>query len=1690
MKHILLTVFMAVAGLMPMYNAQTAPDGHRLTALWKQYEEASKADLPKKEADILAQIKKKAAAERLSEDFYDAATQYVHTVERRDWKQREALRGQLEAEVKALDDPMVTFHWMDEWDNASTAALLAYVKAHPDGFEGRHSGFYGRVGHFLGGTLPEFIRNDAEYVRWRLLSAGPDDAAIMQELTACIGERYPNKAALDIFRAGRISDKKARKAALEALAAQYAGKAVALYPRGTLLEMEKSGLDQGKAPEEAYRKLYAACQQFEKERKAFAGAEARIAKPCTAAERLLEVLSSKALHVEARSRSVRVLLRNLSKADLTLYDGKTVVRTWNLENKAGSFYVMDTLSVDMPALPDGDYTLEAVNGKIKASDAYSQYTLSVATRTDSRGVCVYVADYKTGVPLRQATLELRKGDKLQGSATLRLDGFTPIPAALARQITEHPRTYYTLTAVSDKRKSPVVAVQRNYDGGKADLSMRCNLFLDRGAYNPGDTLSFKGVLFKGDPMLKMEVCKDKSVEVLLRDSEGNILETKKLKSGAMGSFSGRFALPEGLRNGFFSLEVKGLASTSFRVDEFVLPTFEVQIDKRDSLYFPGAEVPVSGRLVSYSGHNVSGARIRAAASLYGRSVLETEQEVTPDGSFRFLVPVKETGYYSVRLTVTDTTGETMEASDHFYIGDELRVSCTVEGTEDADLVLQEESADEPYYWRPYVPRYVVRDGSLRFSVQAQDAAGGNVPEPVSFQLLKGKSVVAEGRVPSGEQVTVNLPASGLYTLKTSVEATMPDGRKAVGKQEARILFLHPSGKSLDKTVRRVFVAGPTTVNGRIEALLGSAEGDAYVVLTLYGKDREVLESRRLSVKSGTVERLSLDYKDSYPDAVRLQAFYFLGGEAVSFDRQYRREKTRLSLPLQFTRFEDKTYPGMRYTFTLQANPDVEALAAVWDKSLDAVGRNWWPEVSMADYSVAGVYVASACGYVSTGRRYYDDAMVMVGAARPRMMTKMAAANTVLMADAAVEESVSMEADEEAAGAGEGPVRSVFSTALTFQPHLKPSADGKLSFSFSTSDKLSTYYVRVYAHDASMRNATVEREMVVTLPVKVALLEPRFLYEGDLCELPVTVSSIAPEAVSGLLVLEAGGVEQQIPVTVPAGQTLSRSFAFRAPAPGDFTLTARFKAAEFADAVQVTLPVLPAAQTLTESHSAVLRAGMDREALLNELRSRFVNVPAAEAALKEITVLDMVKDAIPAHIEPRGDDVLSLSEAWYAGLMAGRLQMPGQAGQDVLAKIMACRNADGGFGRFEGMQSSAIITAVVLERFALLRDRGFEVPDVTKAVSWLDGVQFGETRPLWCGGLSDAQYMHVRALYAQVPFEVSPVSATGKKRLQDFRKAAKSYLTPSRKEGRGMQGQILAKARRLTTLRNLLERDGGLALAKAWGVSLAKSRMTQSVKADVASLLEYAVEHRDGGWYYPNAVMPWRGLLESEAYAHALLCGLLSGDSPAVADGIRLWLMLQKETQKWDEDPAFIDAITAILDGSEAVLGTRVLALSATYKAPFKTVKAAGNGFTLARKFYRNGAEMAPGDPVSVGDRIEVKYEIWNAENRSFVKVTAGREAALQPVQQLSGHIGYGFIRPFRGGMVWGFTPQGYRNVKSQVTEYYFDTYPEEKTTLSEEFFVVRAGSFTAPVTVIESLYAPHYRANSDYSGVFSVRDKS
>lgn len=1608
----------------------TAQDGDTLKALWEKWENARKADKPQTEAQILTQILEEAETSRRSVDFYNAAKEYVDAVARHNWKQRESAQEEMSQRVRRFAEPIVTFKWMDSRESTSNDALAAF--ADKAGFVGRNPSFYTNLGGLLKGTMAEFIRDDSEYVRWRLLLRGCTGAE--ERLREKIGTGYPQEAALDLYNIQKLNADEAGAGYL-AYGKKYRGRAAAFIADEWLLQERFQKIKAN--DEEAYLKLHKDCLEKEKARGGYKGQDAIVAKKVTGIKGIIEALRSEDLDLRIREGKIELLMRNFPKAGVELLPegSSAALHSWEAVDTLARFYVTDTVSIALPKLSDGDYKIKAGRGKTVFTRDYRQYTLSIACSRDSRGPLVYVCRYDSGKPLEAATVKLSRNGKTLASARMVLDGFTPLPSSLTRLIKKGHG--YALEAEDGDCLSLPADIPAELGGStySPGNGLKGNLYLDRGAFKPGDKLKFKLVLYSGDPSRKMKVEEGKKVNVKLLDTEGKTVGSMGLKTNSFGSASGEFTIPEGLRNGWFSLEAAcgrdAVAYKNFRVEEYVLPSFRIDFDRQGKVFAAGDDVPVSGTVTSYSGHSLTGAR--ASVSVEGWDyTFNAIGTVDAEGKFRFTLPKISRGYHRVTVKVTTPGGETLEESTRVCISGYLSVDISVSGSAPGEFSTAAEQ-DGFRHWGWRTQKFIITDDSAKIGLSVLNDSGEAVPVTPEYTLLLNGKAACSGK---GQQVCIEGLPDGLYTLEVKADA----GKDVKGDAKASILLLRPGNKRIPEGVERVIVYGDTI-------RFGNGIGALHSRIMIHGEKRELLEESALDAEAGEMAELTLPYPDAWPDAVNLNIFYFTAGKAVSYSRQLRRPVSKTSLPLQFTRFHGNAFPGQEYLFEIKTLPETEALVAVWDKSLDAIARNDWEKVWVRNFSVPGVYIDYACGKVGENERIrlYKDASVSLMATRSAVNEAMSAEEELIMDAAAPEEEV--------------PVRSEILDALAFHPHIVSGADGRASFSVRTSDKLSTYYIRVYAHDKSMHNSIIEDEMLVTIPVQVSVLKPEYLYLGDSWKAAVTVSSIAKAPVSGTLKLALDG--KLLPgakeITVAPGSSVTVHIPVTPEREGKSILTAYFAGDAFTDAVRVSFPVYEAAQELTESHSAVLLHGMSRDSLERELRGRFVNVPGESAAVREISVLDMVKDVASKHAVPRGKDVLSLSEALYVNTAGGH------PADSLLASVMACRCQDGGFAWFPEMESSPVITAVLLERFAAMERYGLHVEGLDGAVRYLDRSHFGKR--VWWSCLSDEQYIYIRSMYADVPFEWGN---TPKNLIADFRKMARAYLVPSAKEGRGLQGQILAKARRLLSLKALTTEDG-LALAKAWGVGLrASAKLKKSIDADVSSLLEYAVKHPDGGYYYPNAVMPWRGLMESEAYAHALLCRLLSDVSEdTVADGIRLWLLLQKETQNWEAEPAFVDAVQAILEGSENLLDTKVMELSGTSRLPFAQVQASANGFTIERIFQKaDGTPLTEGDSVHVGDKIVALYRIWSAQNRSFVRLTAPREATLRPVVQTSGYSGAG----------------GYRNVRVGASEYFREYFPEETTVIREEFFVTQEGRFAAPVPVIESLYAPHYRANTAFPG--------
>ncbi len=1706
MKRITLTLALILTTIMSFAQTKDS-EGHVLSGLWKEYYKARKADKPKDQCTALEAIKKEAAEKRLAWDFYDAADKYVSVRSEINWKDRQSLQEAFQKEVEQMGEPVAVFFMLHYgW---SKEACEKYVTMHKDELlKSSNPEFYKRDGKFTRfgfyQVLSKLVKNDYEYAIWSIL--GANQTRLVADY---YGDTYPQAALAEYW--GYVStgyeygiyDK------LGAYANKYAGKAAALLAIDWRLSYDWRALDRNKtSTSRDFEDMRDRCKAFIKDRSSFTGLEKQIADCCTRVDGVLNTLESKNIETDIDSDRAQLGLRNIKSLDFSILSGDKKVWSTQLVNQKASYYKVDTLSVNLPDLPDGKYEVLCTAPGCVEKTGYSKHSLSMAVRRIDKGYGAFVAEYISGKPVQKCIFEVLDADDnvILTTPELDMEGFTQLPDDVQKQLRRDDERKLRARCTDSKglkRMSESLYIYSyNWTASPEDNKSIGNILVltDRGAYNPGETIHFKAILYQGRYSYEL-VPAGTSVTVELIDPENNTVATQNLTTNDFGSVSGSFPLTGTSRGGMFRLRVmKGStasATRSVRVDEFVLPTFELEWDRDDMLYLRGDEVRVSGRVVSYSGHKLG--EVRARYSIPGHKDIPVE--LRPDGTFEFFIDsekVYDRYGFPVTVTVADSTGETLDFQTYKHVNYRIPLSATVKNEVPGRYTLS--SGSNGGGW-------IIRDSFARvlFSTGGYLRKGMEIYYEV--QNESGKKVLS-GTADPGATLDLDLSGktSGLYKLIVKTSARRVDGEMETADASYTFIKAEDTDTALDMNVTSFF----KELGGEDIALqFGSTDGPVWAVVELVCSGNVLLEHQMITLKGergrkGSLVTVSYPRKEHYPESLTLSVLYFHKGMVHTYSRTIELPVITRQLPLSFTRFTDLVRPGQKCSLLIATEPGVECAATLFDKATEEIEPNAWRKVLPARRPVPVVRYRSVCG--SCGMYYLYDDMVYGADAAGAMLMKTASRSHV-MAEAADMEEAS-EPNSAGNSAPDVHIRDNFGATMAWESHLRSDDNGQIELGFTGADRLSTYYVQLFAHDKDMTNAVLRQELKVSIPVKLSFVQPLFLYAGDEYVARATVSSTQDVAVSGKAEVRIfGGSDYKTApqllcksqtLTIPAGGSVPFSAAFDIPADEPVlgvlvTFTCDDKTLG-SDAMFVSIPVKGAVQTLTEAHSAVFLAGADKDKLIADLRSRFVNADASSIVPVERDILAMIREAIPDSIEPKGSDVLSLTEAYYSNVLARRVGAPGVPEAElaeIMKKIASCQNTGGGIAWFEGMRSSPVITAAVLQRIASMPEAESSPLNVEAAVKYLDSSYFTqEDRPWWCGTLSMENYLLTRSLYPGVSFE-KPAS----KQYRQFKKSVRSYLTPS--VSRGLNANILGKARRLRTLQSLLTLDEGKTLAKAWGLNLCR-RVSRSYLADVESLLQYSVSHKSGGCYYPNAVMPWRGLLESELYAHALLCDLFTaasssldvkGDSRKsasaascreVAEGIRLWIMIQKETQQWEKDAAYIEAIASVLRGTPETLQTKVIVLSTTFTKPFASVKASGNGFTVERKFSLNGKELSEGDKVRVGDRILASYKIWSEENRSFVRLTAPRPASMRPVNQLSGHIGWMF-RPMSYG-AWSFSPQGYRNVLSDKTEYWFDSYPEEHTTLTEEFFVTQEGSFQMPAVEIESLYAPHYRANDSGRG--------
>lgn len=1595
--------------------------------LWGQYEEAKSKDLPRTQMSVLSEIKSLASIKRLDEDFFEASRLYFETGCNVNWKLRDSLSRVWEKEIRDYNEAEITCCWMKEI-GAQETERYEFIQLNRARLEkSSHKDLWGKYSKSI---YSEFSENDYEFELWSLYdSAAKDDSLYLKELKDYEADSYPLAAYLEFLQC----DPDQYSAFIE----KYEGRAICLYAKKELLDMvfEKLLLENS-VTEDDYKALYKKCKEYKRLCSKYRGEERRVVSTIESVESIIDVLTGQSIRLTADSSLVSIYLTNVPKVVLSLLssDGKSTIFEKKLDNSKRSFFVVDTLRARLPDLEDGEYLLTAKYRDIKDIQTYSSYRLSVALRPSSEGFRFYIAEFDTGKPIENADVILKNADGVVAQRNgVSLDGFTALPEEMLN-VLSNPQKCDLLFRTVDELSHDMIGRMPYYGfywkgrGGFSSVQkprVNAEIFTDRGAYNPGDTLHFKAVFFyEGEDLVTLS--KGLKCRVSLVGPDGKELYFNELYTNEYGSVAGDFPLGRELKNGrFFIRIVYGDNSYTkwLRVDDFSLPSYELTFDPINRLYRPGDNVRITGVLKAYDEHPLELAK---ASYQVNDGAESKELEVSEDGSFVIAFPTDKTSpyqYYTVNVRVVQKGGEVREFRKFINVSEHVSVIASLKNSEQGVFSID-----------GYDQNYILLGEKAVFDINVNTCDGIDASLPIDYKISDEDGVeVKSGRTISGKDLEVDMNGvpSGAYRVSVWAYSDTTSFNILKFNKEDR----HFNSKSMWAVVKSPDNSG---------FYIGSGDGkDLYAVVEVYDKKTNALiDNMKLYTMGGSLVHYAIDYDND----VLVNVFAFKGGRKLDYTMTFSHPERSLDLPLEFSFFEDKTLPNTEYTFTIKTLPGVECLAGVYDKSVDNIVKNEWQPIRK-NYGPS-LFTLSYEGRVGTASPLIKYMMRSTGAS----------------ADSATLEENASEGDAL-------PIREKFEKTLTFQPFLHTDEKGVANFSFKTSGKLSTYYVSLFAHDPKVRNSVLRKEMVVTIPVRIALSGPKYLYVGDKCEIPISISSIYDRNIEGKLSCYVNGhlVKEQMSL-VPAFGSSNSTLLVEAKSTGAIDVKVEFSSTNsFSDAIRVTIPVYPATQIITESYSMVLSRPEQQESAKQILLERFVNATGDSVNFSQRRVYDMLDELCSSNVAPRGGDVISLCDALYVRELLNKMKSCGYETDSLKRQIISCQNADGGFAWYSGMRSSPAITAVLLEHFAKLSKCGIEAlgEDLCEsAVKYLDESQFGSISTL-LSGISCEQYVYIRSMYPKVPFEVK------EKQMEDFKKWAKNYLTNSER-----QHNLLYKVRRLYSLRNLAESEEGEALARKWGIGPIRTNATLwlSLETQVASLLEYAVETRYGGMYYPNVVMPYRGLLEDEAYAHSMIADLLRGYDPItkpIADGICIWLLVQKETQHWDTTPAFIDVVNSVLNASESVKKLSVISASKSFSAPLDEIKKSGNGFTLQVVYSRedNNGKYLPlseGDTLHLGDKIKAEYRIWSEDNRSFVKVVMPRCAAFRPVDELSSSVNYG---------------SAYREVKSSCTQYMFDVFPEEKSVVTEYMNITSKGVFRSPVPEVECVYASHYRAN-DVSQVF------
>lgn len=808
---------------------------------------------------------------------------------------------------------------------------------------------------------------------------------------------------------------------------------------------------------------------------------------------------------------------------------------------------------------------------------------------------------------------------------------------------------------------------------------RSEIYTDRPIYRPGQTLHFKILHLNFTPQNVPSIVPGKELEVKLNDANGQMVKTLKITTNEWGSASGSLVIPEGRLNGYYQLICgdysKSVRVEEYKRPRFeiLLNPIEGQPTLGQKVVMKGVGKFYSG--ISLQDANVKfQVKRRELIPFCYRWVpqhFNTQEVIISQGT----TTTANDGSFLFEFLAETAQGQKYNPVYQFQVTVDVQAPDGETQSLSYDLMLQK----EPFILQLDMDTRLDKSAKMEARISISNQAGVKVEQDVTVNIssLRGPDRIENlpyWSTPPVSGLSTKLPilpdAFKNWTVETKIttktfssSATfdfsfLPAGVylmefEVKGNTPIKEVIVVTDYKSqswpLTKHVLHTVNQKSFEVGGKVVINMGAPESDQMVFVTLLRGNKKLLQEW-LTVKKNTV----FTYKIAAEDKGGLQFSYVY----IKNNRFYMEELSidvpwsEKELDVKWISVRNTTEPGSKETLKLQVTGTKtkewasEVMATLYDASLDALQKdNWQHQFFQRNFAylywdVPGMGInynhnlnpawneiiyneIPDLGTIPHLFEGYNNAFMMLF---PGNFGR-TAFSTAVMADAAPAPS-SREGGKMKSALEETEVNSSESNSqakpsprvnlnelVFFYPHLTTDNQGNLSFEFTMNEALTSWHLKVLAHNKELATAISEQQIVTKKDWMVLPNMPRLIRVGDKLVITATIanqSEAAGQAEVNLSLNDYISGEtrdpwiQQIktPVYLEQGATTSVSWPVEIPMTEASLLeyTVTVMAGKRGDAQKGILPLVSNEVVITDSQPLIIRPGESNKLSVPQLES--------------------------------------------------------------------------------------------------------------------------------------------------------------------------------------------------------------------------------------------------------------------------------------------------------------------------------------------------------------------------------------------------------------------------------------------------------------------------------------------------------